>query len=114
MILIRCIHPAGPKPSCENESQARWGSHSEVMCRREAAARRQQIPKGACECFLTRGGPGSTADEIARPGELAKGILYLYFSSKEEITFSPLLNAIEDLLRNLEAALDPCAAAAEA
>lgn len=80
---------------------------------READARRQQILEAARECFLKRGIPGCSMDEIARTAELAKGTLYLYFSSKEEIAFSLLLSATEDLLRTLEGAWEPSVPAVE-
>ncbi len=80
--------------------------NTERRRQREADARKEQILKAARQCFLDRGIPGTSMDEIARTAELAKGTLYLYFSSKEEIAFSLLLRATEDLLRTLEAVLD--------
>ena len=74
---------------------------------KEAEARKQQILKAAWECFLKKGISGASMDEIAHTSELAKGTLYLYFSSKEEIAFSLLVKATEDLLKTLEAVLEP-------
>ncbi len=74
---------------------------------REAEARKQQILKAAWKCFLKKGISGTTMDEIAGASELGKGTLYIYFSGKEEIAFALLIRATEDLLKTLQAALDP-------
>lgn len=46
-------------------------------------------------------------NDIARTCNLAKGTLYLYFASKEEIAFTLLLRATEDLLTALRDVLEP-------
>ncbi len=46
-------------------------------------------------------------NDVAQGCSLAKGTLYLYFTSKEEIAFTLLLRATEDLLIALQAVLEP-------
>jgi AcrR family transcriptional regulator len=45
-------------------------------------------------------------NDIAKACDLAKGTLYLYFKSKEEIAFTLLLHTTEDLLAALSRSLD--------
>ena len=69
--------------------------------------------RAASRLFLTKGIPATTVNDIARACHLAKGTLYLYFRSKEEIAFSLLLQSTEDLLAALRNALDGTAPAAK-
>lgn len=66
--------------------------------RREREAREQAILGAASKLFLTRGIAAATMDDIAKACNLAKGTLYLYFASKEELAFALLLRFTEDLL----------------
>lgn len=75
--------------------------------REEAEARRNSILEAARESFLSKGVAGTTMNDIARACNLAKGTLYLYFTSKEEVAFTLLLRATEDLLTALQDALEP-------
>ncbi len=52
---------------------------------REKAERRQAILKAAKEVFFKYGFEHTAMDMIAAESELAKGTLYLYFKSKEEL-----------------------------
>jgi AcrR family transcriptional regulator len=74
--------------------------------RRERKAREQAILGAASKLFLTRGIAAATMDDIARACDLAKGTLYLYFASKEEIAFALLLRSTEDLLAVMRDSLD--------
>lgn len=58
---------------------------------REKAARRETILDAARAVFAEKGVLASTIDEIAERAEVAKGTIYLYFKSKEEM-FSALLD----------------------
>lgn len=55
---------------------------------REKAERRQAILKAAKEVFFKHGFEHASMDMIAAESELAKGTLYLYFKSKEELYVS--------------------------
>lgn len=74
---------------------------------KEAEARRDAILEAAWQSFLLRGVSGTTMNDIARMCNLAKGTLYLYFASKEEVAFTLLLRATEDLLTALRSVLEP-------
>jgi len=74
---------------------------------KEAEARRTAIIEAAWVSFLSKGIAGTTMNDIARRCNLAKGTLYLYFTSKEEIAFTLLVRATEDLLAALRDALEP-------
>lgn len=55
---------------------------------RERQARREAILDAAREVFFSRGLMATTVDDIAMRCGLAKGTLYLYFKSKEDIYVS--------------------------
>ena len=57
---------------------------------REKEERKQDILKCAKRLFARKGFENTTMDEVAREAELAKGTLYLYFKSKEELLYSLL------------------------
>jgi AcrR family transcriptional regulator len=59
---------------------------------REKRLRHQQILDAAYEVFNQVGFHAATIDQIAERAELAKGTIYIYFKSKEELYFSLLLN----------------------
>ena len=58
---------------------------------REKVARRETILKAAKAVFAEKGLLASTIDEVSERAEVAKGTIYLYFKSKEEM-FSALLD----------------------
>jgi AcrR family transcriptional regulator len=90
-------------------SQARTATRRQ----REREAREGAILAAARDLFLRNGIAATTVDDVARACQLAKGTLYLYFSSKDEIAFAVLLEATEDLLAALRESLDPDASALE-
>ena len=55
---------------------------------KEQAQRRKSILDAAREAFFDRGFMAATMDGIADGCDLAKGTIYLYFKSKEELYFS--------------------------
>jgi TetR/AcrR family transcriptional regulator, repressor of fatR-cypB operon len=63
---------------------------------RERLARRQDILKAATKVFGEKGFHTATLDEIAQEAEFAKGTLYLYFESKEDILASIIAAAMEE------------------
>jgi AcrR family transcriptional regulator len=74
---------------------------------RERDARREVILKTARGLFLKNGIAGTTMEDIARACELAKGTLYLYFRSKDEVAFAVLVRATDELLTAMRASLKP-------
>ena len=72
---------------------------------KEREARERAILRAASRLFLAKGIAAATMDDIAKACNLAKGTLYLYFTSKEEIAFALLLQTTEDLLAALSDSL---------
>ncbi len=62
---------------------------------REREAKRREILQAAKDVFSRGGYHEATLDEIARHAELAKGTIYNYFSSKEDL-FEGLLASLMD------------------
>ncbi len=65
---------------------------------REKLHRHRQILDAAYEVFHEVGYSSATIDQIAERAELAKGTIYLYFKSKEELYFSLLVNGLDILI----------------
>ena len=79
---------------------------------RERAARAQDILVAARKLFLANGIAATTMDDVARACDLAKGTLYLYFASKDQIAFELLLQDTDALLAALRDSVDSTAPAA--
>jgi AcrR family transcriptional regulator len=56
--------------------------------------RQQEILEGARRVFARRGFDGATVDDIASEAGLAKGTIYLYFRSKQEIYLEALRRSV--------------------
>ena len=69
---------------------------------REKLVRREQILEAAYQLFHESGFSAATMDQIAERAELAKGTLYLYFKSKEEVYYALLDRGLEILIGLLE------------
>ncbi len=74
---------------------------------REQAARKQAILDAARELFIRQGIAATTMDDIAAACELAKGTLYKYFTSKDDVAFELLLEATDELVASLKDTVDP-------
>lgn len=72
-------------------------------------ARERAILAAARELFLAKGVGGTTIDDVARSCSLAKGTVYLYFASKDEIAFALLLEGTRELVKALKDSVDPVA-----
>jgi AcrR family transcriptional regulator len=74
------------------------------MSRNKAAVvsdfRRSQILEAARNAFVRHGLTGTTVSQIARGADVAKGTVYLYFRSKDEILRQLLDDAVGELLRD--------------
>jgi len=64
--------------------------------------RRGEILEAARKVFARRGYSQATVDEIAATAGLAKGTLYQYFRSKQEIYFEALRRSVESLRAEVE------------
>lgn len=73
---------------------------------REKAQRRQEILQAARQEFFERGFHAPTVDDVAARAEVSKGTIYLYFVSKEEILAHLLLEGLELLLEEMQAAYE--------
>src|SRR5512144_1425310 len=71
---------------------------------REKAQRRDDILRAAREVFFQRGFHTVTVDDIAVAAEVGKGTVYLYFDTKETILVHLLLEGLDLLVADLEAA----------
>jgi len=74
-----------------------------IRKQREQADRRKSILNSAREVFFDKGFMAATMDAIADGCDLAKGTVYLYFKSKEELYVSIMVEGLgllrEDLAR---------------
>ncbi len=61
--------------------------------------RRTSILKAARDAFSRLGFTVATVDDVAERAGIAKGTLYLYFRSKEEIYLACLLEEVHELMR---------------
>jgi TetR/AcrR family transcriptional regulator, repressor of fatR-cypB operon len=80
---------------------------------REKTARRQEILRAAGHVFAERGYAEATLDEIAGRAELAKGTIYNYFESKEEIFDHVVTGVLDDLEAIAEKAVEAGGSARE-
>ena len=64
---------------------------------REKEARKEDILDAAERVFFEKGLPLATMDEIAALAELAKGTLYLYYKSKEDLYLGVMMRGSEKL-----------------
>ncbi|MFB3904240.1 MAG: TetR/AcrR family transcriptional regulator [Acidobacteriota bacterium] len=63
----------------------------------EPSSKREKILKAAVSVFSARGYRSTLVDEIAQEAGVAKGTLYLYFKSKEEIYLEAFRENVERL-----------------
>ncbi|MGD8386735.1 MAG: TetR/AcrR family transcriptional regulator [Desulfobacteraceae bacterium] len=73
---------------------------------REREIRRAEILEAAKAVFFSRGFQTATMDQVAKAAELSKGTLYLYFSCKEELYVSILLEGLDKLIRRFRNAAE--------
>ena len=71
---------------------------------RERAQRRDDILQAARTVFFERGFHTATVDDVAVAAEVSKGTVYLYFDTKETILAHLLLEGLDRLIAELEAA----------
>jgi len=76
---------------------------------REKQKRRRDIIDAARTLFFEKGLRATTIDDIARSTELARGTIYLYFETKEEIYATVLMEGLDILQKLLEESHDSSA-----
>ena len=64
---------------------------------REKAAHRQEILDAAVKVFAEKGFHGATLEEVAHEADFSKGAIYLYFSNKEDLIYSILVDIFKGL-----------------
>jgi len=64
-----------------------------------------QVLQAAEKLFAKRGFYPTTIDDIAKEAKLAKGTIYLYFDSKEDLFFSAIERKLDVLLSKIEKAV---------
>lgn len=69
---------------------------------REKNKRIKSIMDSATKVFFSKGYLGATMDEIALGAEISKPTIYKYFKTKDDLFFSLMLPAVEDIGVELE------------
>ncbi|NQW29535.1 MAG: TetR/AcrR family transcriptional regulator [Ignavibacteria bacterium] len=69
---------------------------------REREQRVAVILKAAKKAFLKHGLHGTTMEKIASEAELAKGTLYLYFKSRDELMMTLIAEDLEQLIKGIK------------
>ncbi len=67
--------------------------------------RRSEIVAAACKLFLTKGYDSTTMRDVMRHLGIAKGTIYHYFASKEELLEAVIDSLVEDQMTRLEEVL---------
>lgn len=73
---------------------------------REKQKRRQDIIDAACEVLSEKGFANATVEDVSERVELAKGTIYLYFRTKEEMFMSVFVKGLDNLLEKFNEATD--------
>jgi AcrR family transcriptional regulator len=74
---------------------------------REKLQRHDDLLRAAKKVFFKKGIHTATIDDVATEAEVGKGTVYLYFDTKETILAHLLLEGLEQLVTDLEAAYAP-------
>lgn len=70
------------------------------------ARRREEILARAAEVFARRGYPGTDMQAVADAAGVAKGTVYLYFPSKEDLFLAAVDQGLKELLAFVDAAVE--------
>jgi AcrR family transcriptional regulator len=74
---------------------------------REREARRGAILDAAESIFKAKGFANATMEDIAREAELAKGTIYLYYKSKEELQIGLVMRGLDLMVQEFHLAAEP-------
>lgn len=79
---------------------------TEPRYRRRKEDRPQEITAAAFEAFAEKGFAGTRVDDVAKRAGVSKGLLYLYFKTKEElfkaVVKSVVIRRVDQLIENVE------------
>jgi AcrR family transcriptional regulator len=70
-------------------------------------SKRERIIEAGLKLFANESYQAVTMDRVAEAAGVAKGTLYLYFQSKEDLYLGILTDGMESLARNYQASVDP-------
>lgn len=73
-----------------------------------------EITEAAFETFIEKGYAGTRVEEVARRAGVSKGLLYVYFKTKEELFKSVVKNFVVPRLHELETTIESSELSAEA
>ncbi len=74
--------------------------------RRDKQASEQALKDAALKLFSEKGFFNTTTRDLSEATGLSKGVLYWYFSGKEEIAFALISDMLRDFLQRIETARD--------
>jgi AcrR family transcriptional regulator len=111
-----CIRVKGKRKKRELDTSPIRGFNSSmgILERklREKEQRIQEILNAARVLFITKGYGNTTMLDIAEESELSRRTLYLYFSSKEELSYRVMKESYDYLLNKLRDAVEVCTGSA--
>jgi len=80
---------------------------SSVQPRVSQSSKRERIIEAGLKLFANESYQAVTMDRVAEAAGVAKGTLYLYFQSKEDLYLGILTDGMESISRNYQASVDP-------
>jgi AcrR family transcriptional regulator len=80
---------------------------SSAQPRVSQTSKRERIIEAGLKLFANESYQAVTMDRVAEAAGVAKGTLYLYFQSKEDLYLGILTDGMESLARNYQASVDP-------
>ena len=87
---------------------------AEPSYQRRKEDRPQEITEAAFTAFAEKGYAGTRIEEVARRAGISKGLMYLYFKTKEELFKAVIRSVVVPQVDLLERELDAAATSAEA
>lgn len=87
---------------------------TEPRYQRRKEDRPQEITEAAFAAFAEKGYAGTRIEEVARRAGISKGLMYLYFKTKEELFKAVIRSVVVPQVELLERELDAAAPSAEA
>ena len=85
----------------------------EPRYQRRKEDRPAEITEAAFETFIEKGYAGTRVEEVAKRAGVSKGLLYLYFKTKEELFKSVVKNFVVPRLHELETTIEASELSAE-
>jgi AcrR family transcriptional regulator len=71
-----------------------------------APGKGRKLLEASCRVFAEKGFEGASVDTIAREAGIAKGTVYLYYPSKEELYWATLRGGLEEMSRQVREAME--------